>query len=238
MAEIERLLEGDDLIPDPLGQVLVEREHAFAAAGLHERRDLVVLALADQVPDGRGGVHDLGDDGAAAAVGPRAERLRQHAPQRRRQLRADLRLLVRREDVDDPVDRLRSALRVQGGEDEVAGLRGRERGRGGLQVAELTDEDDVRVLAQRVLERSGERRGVGTHLALVDQAALVQVQELDRVLDGDDVRRAGAVDQVEKRRQRGRLARSGGPGDQHQAAAHEPRWVYRFTRNLDTPSTL
>ena len=89
---------------------------------------------------------------------------------------------------------------------------------GGLQVAQLADQDDVRVLPQRVLERRRERRRVGADLALVDQAPLVLVEELDRVLDGDDVRGAGAVGQVEQGRQRGGLAGAGRAGDQHQAA--------------------
>src|SRR3712207_6979516 len=44
-----------------------------------------------------------------------------------------------------------------------------------------------RSLAQHVLEGAGERLGVFADLALVDQAALVAVEELDRVLDGHDV---------------------------------------------------
>ena len=43
-------------------------------------------------------------------------------------------------------------------------------------------------------------------LALVDDAALVAVQELDRVLDGEDVLVAGLVDLVDQRGERGRLA--------------------------------
>ena len=60
-------------------------------------------------------------------------------------------LLVRREDVDDSVDRLRRVLRVQGREDEVAGLGRRQRRRDRLEVAHLTDEDHVGVLAERGL---------------------------------------------------------------------------------------
>ena len=63
-------------------------------------------------------------------------------------LHPDLLLLVRRKDVDDAVDRLRAVLRVKGREHQVACL---GRGQGdldGLQVAHLTDEDDVGILAQ------------------------------------------------------------------------------------------
>ena len=124
---------------------------------------------------------------AAGAVGALDQRLGDDALQRGRELRADLLLLVRREDVDDPVDGLRGRLRVQRGEHEVAGLGRGQRGRHRLQVAQLADQDDVRVLPQHPLERLGEAGRVDADLALVDHAAAVVVQELDRVLDGDDV---------------------------------------------------
>ena len=44
------------------------------------------------------------------------------------------------------------------------------------------------------------------------------VQKLDRVLDREDVLVPRAVDVVEQRGERRRLARAGGPGDEHQAA--------------------
>ena len=49
-------------------------------------------------------------------------------------------------------------------------------------------------------------------------AALALVHELDRVLDRDDVVGPVVVDVVDHRGKRGRLARAGGAGDQHQAA--------------------
>ena len=76
----------------------------------------------------------------------------------RGELDAHLILLLGREDVDDAVDRLRRALRVQRREDEVAGLGRGERRRDRLEVAHLADEDHVGVLAQRGAQRVGERR--------------------------------------------------------------------------------
>jgi hypothetical protein len=61
-----------------------------------------------------------------------------------RQLGAHLLLLIGREDVDDAVDRVCRADGVQRREHKMARLR---RGHGdgdGLEVAQLTDEDDVR----------------------------------------------------------------------------------------------
>ena len=60
--------------------------------------------------------------------------------------------------------------------------------------------------------------GVGADLALVDDALLVAVEELDRVLDGHDVLFARLVDRVDHGRQRGGLARAGRARDEHEAA--------------------
>ena len=94
---------------------------------------------------------------------------------------------VGREHVHDAVHGLRRVLRVQRGEHEVAGLGRGQRGGDRLEVAHLADEDHVRVLAQRGLQAEREALRVGAQLALVDDALLVLVQELDRVLDREDV---------------------------------------------------
>ena len=105
-------------------------------------------------------IEDLGGDRAALPARPLDQRLADDALEGRGELCAHLLLLVRREHVDDAVDRLRRILGVQGGEDEVAGLGGGEGHRDRLEVAELADEDDVRVLAQHVLQRVVEAVGV------------------------------------------------------------------------------
>ena len=107
---------------------------------------------------------------------------------------------------------------MQRAERQVAGLRDAQRRLHGLEVAHFADQDDVRVFAQGRAQRRREALRVAVHLALVDQAVLVLVHELDRVLDGEDVIVALAVDLVDHRRQRRRLARSGRAGHQHQAA--------------------
>ena len=60
--------------------------------------------------------------------------------------------------------------------------------------------------------------GVAVHLALVDEAVLVLMDVLDRILDGQDVLVALGIDLVEHRGERRRLAAAGRTGDQHQAA--------------------
>ena len=158
--------------------------------GLHDRVDLLDLALADEVPDCVVGQQDLQCRHAAHAVRRRHQCLRDDALERARELDAHLLLLLGGKDVDDAVDRRRRALRVQRPEDEVARLGRGQRGRDRLEVAHLADEDHVRVLAQRCAQRLGEADGVGADLALVDDAALVAVQKLDRILDREDVLRA------------------------------------------------
>src|SRR5216683_749746 len=54
------------------------------------------------------------------------------------------------------------------------------------------------------------------HLALRDQALLVLVHELDRILDRDDVIGARAIDEIDQRAQRRGFSRAGGTGDQNQ----------------------
>ena len=72
------------------------------------------------------------------------------------------------------------------------------------------------ILPERGAQGVLERIGMGADLALVDQALLVLVHELDRVLDRDDVILARPVDVVDHRAERGRLARTGRPGDENQ----------------------
>ena len=76
---------------------------------------------------------------------------------------------------------------MQGGQGQVAGL-GDGQGRAdGFLVPHLTDEDHVRILAQHVFQGVGKTLGVAVDFALVDDALLVLVHELDGILDGDDM---------------------------------------------------
>jgi hypothetical protein len=103
-------------------------------------------------------------------------------------------------------------------ERQVARLGDAQGGLDRLEVAQLADQDHVGILAERGAQRVGEPLRVLVDFALVDQAALVLVDELDRVLDGEDVLVPLGVDLVDHRRQRRRLARAGGTGDQDQPA--------------------
>ena len=146
------------------------------------------------------------------------QRLADDAFEHQRELGPDLALLVRREHVDDAVDRLRRRVGVQRAEREVAGFGDAQRRFDRLEVAHLADQDDVGVFTERGAQRVGEALGVAVHLALVDEAALVLVHELDRILDREDVVLPLLVDLVDHRRQRRRLAAAGRAGDEDEAA--------------------
>ena len=135
-----------------------------------------------------------------------------------RELDPDLLLAEGREHVDDSVDRLRGVVGVQGREDEVTGLGQGERELDGLEVAHLTDEEDVGVLAEGGAQCPLEGRAVEADLPLVDGGEVVLVHVLDGILDGEDVQRACLVDPSDDGGEGGRLSGAGRAGQQHEAA--------------------
>ena len=99
---------------------------------------------------------------------------------------------------------------VQGGEHEVPGEGGLDGDGRRLPVADLTQKDDVRVRAQDGAQGHGEvQPRLDVDLHLVDSGQPV----LDGVLDRDDVL-GHVVDCVQRRVERGRLARARRPGDE------------------------
>src|SRR2546427_2435840 len=215
----DRLLRGDEGLLDEGDQGLAHRLHAeLRLTDLHLGVDLVHLLLADEVADRGVRDHHLGGEHAPAPVAPRDELLRDHRLEHERELRAYLRLLVRREDVDDAVDRLHGAVGMERREGEVARLRDDEGCFDGLEVAHFTDQHDIGILPQHVLEGLREAVRVREDLALVHEAALVHVHELDRILDRDDVLVSFAVDLVDHGGERRALPAARPPGHQHEPA--------------------
>ena len=101
---------------------------------------------------------------------------------------------------------LHRVVGVQCSEDDRALFGGGQGHRDGLEVTHLADQDQVGILAARGPQGVGKGLRVGADLALVDQALLDRMNELDRILDGYQVHGSSRVDQVDDRRQGGRLA--------------------------------
>jgi hypothetical protein len=147
---------------------------------------------------------------STAATRPRSARGSEDRP--------NLLVLLVREELDDAADRLGGIDGVQRREDEMARLGRLHGGLRRLGVAHLADQDDVGILAQCAAQRLAERGGVEPDLTLVDDALVVVVQELDRILDRDDVAVARPVDVADHRGERRRLARASRAGAENEAA--------------------
>ncbi len=207
----------DLALGDHAEEVIVKQLHAHFFAGLDDGRDTEDLVFADHVGDGAVDVEVLVGGNHAADVLSGQQGLTETGDHGVGELDADLLLLVHGELVDDTGDGALGAGGVQRAEHEVAGLGRSQGGFDGLEVAEFADEDDVRVLAKGSPQRLGETGHVHADLALADERFFVRVVVFDRVFDGDDVPVVAFVDVVDHRRQGGRLARTGRPGDQEHA---------------------
>ena len=106
---------------------------------------------------------------------------------------------------------------MQGSQGEMPGLRNAQGRLHGLQVAQLSDEHHVRVLAQGGPQGRRKGPGIGVNLPLVDQAVPVVVQELDGIFNGQDMGLPIAVDPVDHGGQGGGLAAAGGARHQDES---------------------
>ena len=109
---------------------------------------------------------------------------------------------LERECADDALDGFRRVDGVQRGINQVAGFGRFERHFDRFAVAHFADQNQFRRLPQRGAQSQGEARRVAVQLALMNGGALVRMQELDGVLDGDDVAGFFLVDLVDKRGER------------------------------------
>jgi len=110
---------------------------------------------------------------------------------------------------------------VQRAEHQVPGFRRCHGQADGFQIAHFAHQDGVRVFAQRRTQSGGERERHRTDFALVHQAFLGLVHELDRVLDGQHVAVFALVQVVHHGSERGRLTRARRARHQHQPARLE-----------------
>jgi len=131
-------------------------------------------------------------------------------------LEADLLLRLEGEGVEHPVQRVLRVGGVQRGDHEMARLGGVEGQPHDLRFPQFPDDDHVRVLPQDVREPLFEGRHVRAQFALLDEGLFRDEPVLDGVLEGDDVGGPAAVDLVNDRGDRRRLAGSRGPADEHE----------------------
>ena len=144
-------------------QRVVQQDHAHLGAGLDGRVDAERFVFANQVADGRV-AHQQFVRGDAAAADLGNQRLRKHADDRGRKLRANLILLARGEHVDDAVDRALGAGGVQRAEHDVARFGGADGRLDRGQIAQLAHEDDVGVL-RSARRRASEKLGTSTPIS-------------------------------------------------------------------------
>ena len=94
----------------------------------------------------------------------------------------------------------------------------REGGLDRLEVAHLTDENHVRVLAKCSAQRIGEALGVHADFTLIDDRAPIANQEFDRILDRHDVAGSIRVDVIDHSGQGCRFSRTRRARHEHQPA--------------------
>src|ERR1700722_16019541 len=87
----------------------------------------------------------------------------------------------------------------------------------GFGVPYLADQNDIRPLAQSVLQRMMPGMSVDADFAMRDQRLMRLMHEFDRILHGDDMAGHRAVAMIDHGGQRRRLARTGGAHDQDEA---------------------
>ena len=99
-------------------------------------------------------------------------------------------------------------------------------------IAHLTDNDDIRRLAERRPQSSWKIRRIDSNLHLFHNAFLLGMFKLDRIFDRDDVFGFPAVDLVDERSQCRRFAGASRPSDQDQSI-RQPRQLENVWRQAE-----
>ncbi len=142
-------------------KALVHRLHTeLVLSHLHLGVKLVNLVITNQGTNCSIRHHDLKSQSPAFAVQTWQQRLRHDTFQNERELRTHLLLLIRRENVDDSVDRLHATIGVQRGKAEVTGLGNGQCRFDCFQITQLAQQDNVRVLTEDVFQGILKRMGV------------------------------------------------------------------------------
>ena len=101
---------------------------------------------------------------------------------------------------------------------QVTGLGEGDRGFHRLGVTDFSDQNDIRRLSKRVLQRILEGQGVESDFSLRDDRLLMLMNELDGIFDGDDMAWMDGIAIVDHGGQRRRFAGTGRAHDEHQSA--------------------
>jgi len=100
-----------------------------------------------------------------------------------------------------------------------AGAGGHQRQFNRLEIAKLSDQNDIRILTQSATQGRGKAFGVDAHLAMVYQAVLAFMNELDRVLHSDNMVVPVLIGIIHHRRECCGFTRPVGP-----VTTTSPRW--------------
>ena len=183
--------------------MLVEGLHAELARFFHDLLDFMHFTFEDQVRHQRRIQQDFNRRYASLAVALGQQPLRHNGAYIERQIHQQLVLALFGEEVNDAVERLVGAVRMQGCHAQVAGLGECNGVVHGLTITNLADQNDIGRLTQGVAQRGVPRIGIHAHFALRDDAVLVFMHEFNRVFDGDDVPVSVLIAVANHRGQRG-----------------------------------
>lgn len=95
---------------------------------------------------------------------------------------------------------------MQGRQHQVPGIGKRQGMLHGFAVTDFTDQHHIRRLTQGIFQRRVKTASIDADLSLIDDRALMPMDVLDRVFDGDDVPGTMAVAMIDECSQRGRFA--------------------------------
>ena len=195
----------------------IQLDHSVFCAGLEFGFDEVDFIFPNKIRDGWGVDHDF-KTGNASAARLAHKNLRDDGDDGGGELGSDRLFSVGGKGIYDSGDGPGSSRCVEGSKDQVAGFGGGDGSFDRLEVAHLADKDDIWILTKGAPDGFGKAGNVHVDFALGDDAFFVGMIVLDGVLDRDDVGLPGLVDPVDHRGKGGRLTRSGGAGDEDQAA--------------------
>ena len=153
-----------------------------------------MLGILETFADGRGGYQDFHGRHPAVAVFPRQKFLRNYGPHRLGEPHSPKITLCAGDGRDDPLD---SGDHVGCGDrpdHQAARLRCLQSGVDGGSVGHISQHYHVRILAECCAEANCQLFGIHSNLALGNRAAQVAMQELNRVLDGDNVLMKSSID--------------------------------------------